>query len=77
MECPYTQRVWIALTEKALRFEFNYLPMRHVSELRLVTPNERPAWFLKLSPAGKVRWWCGLDDAVHYHIIITYVHLSL
>lgn len=41
--CPYTQRAAIQLAEKGLAFERTYIDL-----------TDKPAWFLRLSPLGKV-----------------------
>jgi glutathione S-transferase len=41
--CPYTQRAAIQLAEKGLEYERVYIDLA-----------DRPAWFVKLSPLGKV-----------------------
>lgn len=41
--CPYVQRVTIALAERNISFERVYIDLAH-----------KPAWFVKLSPLGKV-----------------------
>jgi glutathione S-transferase len=41
--CPYVQRAVIALEEKGADYEIEYIDLAH-----------KPAWFLELSPLGKV-----------------------
>lgn len=41
--CPYVQRIAIALTEKGIAFKRTYIDL-----------NNKPEWFLELSPLGKV-----------------------
>jgi glutathione S-transferase len=41
--CPYVQRAAIALTEKSVPFERQYVDLA-----------DKPAWFRRISPLGKV-----------------------
>jgi glutathione S-transferase len=41
--CPYVQRALIALCEKQVEHQTTYIDL-----------NEKPEWFLKISPRGKV-----------------------
>ena len=53
--CPWAARVWATLIEKEATFEMRCVDINHPTEPRLLRQSEKPQWFLKLNPLGKVR----------------------
>ena len=54
-ECLFSQRVWITLLEKGVRFQFRRVPLRHPTDNRLLKPAEKPPDLIQYNPSGKVR----------------------
>ena len=53
--CPYAARTHAVLIEKGVSFKMVEVPIHHATERRPLRHDEKPDWFLKLSPYGKVR----------------------
>jgi len=52
--CPFAQRVWIALEEKKLNFSVVEVAIKDPDTGLWKSLSEKPAWFTKLNPLGKV-----------------------
>ncbi|KAK9915028.1 hypothetical protein WJX75_003796 [Coccomyxa subellipsoidea] len=51
-ECPFAQRTWIALIEKNVLYSKVDINLRNASGQ--YAPDNKPEWFLRLNPNGKV-----------------------
>ena len=59
--CPFAQRTWIALNEKKLTFDTHEVAIKDPETGLWKQLEEKPAWFTKLNPLGKVRSFRGND----------------
>lgn len=53
--CPFAQRTWIALEEKGLNFQKEEVAIKDPRTGLWKQLDEKPSWFLRLNPRGKVR----------------------
>ena len=52
--CPFAQRTWIALEEKKLNYKLVEVAIKDPRTGLWKQLNEKPEWFTRLSPLGKV-----------------------
>lgn len=52
--CPFAQRTWIALHEKKIPYTLHEVAIKNPKTGLWHQLDEKPEWFLKLNPLGKV-----------------------
>ncbi|KAL3146074.1 hypothetical protein ABBQ38_015423 [Trebouxia sp. C0009 RCD-2024] len=52
--CPFAQRTWIALNEKGVPYTLHEVAIKNPKTGLWHQIDEKPGWFLKLNPLGKV-----------------------
>jgi len=52
--CPFAQRTWIALNEKGVKYTLHEVAIKNPKTGLWNQVDEKPEWFLKLNPLGKV-----------------------
>ena len=52
--CPFAQRTWIDLNEKGVPYTLYEVAIKNPKTGLWHQLNEKPEWFLKLNPLGKV-----------------------
>ncbi|DBB03428.1 hypothetical protein WJX82_004221 [Trebouxia sp. C0006] len=52
--CPFAQRTWIALNEKGVKYTLHEVAIKNPKTGLWNQLDEKPEWFLKLNPLGKV-----------------------
>ena len=52
--CPFAQRTWVALNEKGIKYTLHEVAIKNPKTGLWHQLDEKPQWFLKLNPLGKV-----------------------
>ena len=65
--CPFAQRTWIALAEKGISFKLEEVAIKDPRTGLWKQLDEKPAWFTKLNPIGKVSLPVETASAVSLH----------
>lgn len=76
--CPFAQRTWIALEEKKLTFKIVEVAIKDPSSGLWKQLDEKPQWFLNLSPLGKVLLFLlfllSLSLCPYWHCLLSWHH---